>query len=47
MMKLSKSDYVLGIKCPDALWFKKYRKDIVPEKKQSVLDNGTAIGQFA
>lgn len=47
MFKISKSDYVLGIKCPNALWFKKYRKDLQPEKNQAVLDNGTAVGELA
>lgn len=46
-MKISKSDYVLGIKCPNALWFKKYRKDLETEKNQAVLDNGTAVGELA
>ena len=30
MFRISKSDYVLGIKCPNALWFKRYRKDLQP-----------------
>jgi hypothetical protein len=47
MVKLSKSDYVLGVKCPNALWFKKYRKDLETEKNQAVLDNGTAVGELA
>lgn len=45
--KISKSDYVLGLKCPNALWFKKFRKDIEPEKNQTILDNGTAVGELA
>ena len=47
MFKISKSDYVLGIKCPNAIWFKKYRKDLEAEKNQAVLDNGTAVGELA
>lgn len=47
MFRISKSDYVLGIKCPNALWFKKYRKDLQPEMNQAVLDNGTAVGELA
>lgn len=47
MTKISKSDYVLGIKCPNAIWFKKYRKDLEAEKNQAVLDNGTAVGELA
>ena len=47
MIKISKSDYVLGIKCLNALWFKKYRKDLETEKNQAVLDNGTAVCELA
>lgn len=47
MFKISKSDYVLGIKCPNALRFKKYRKDLQPEMNQAVLDNGTVVGELA
>ncbi len=47
MFRISKSDYVLGIKCPNALWFKKHRKDLQPEMNQAVLDNGTAVGELA
>ncbi len=46
-MKISKSDYVLGIKCPNALWFKKFRKDIEPEMNEAVLRRGTEIGELA
>ena len=47
MFKISKSDYVLGVKCPNALWFKKYRRDLQPEMNQAVLDRGTEIGILA
>ena len=47
MFKISKSDYVLGIKCPNALWFKRFRKELQPEMNQAVLDNGTAVGELA
>ena len=47
MIKISKSNYVTGIKCPNALWFKKYRKDIEPDKNQAILDAGTAVGELA
>ena len=46
-MKISKSDYVLGIKCPNALWFKKFRPDIEREEDQRRLDNGTMVGKLA
>ena len=47
MFKISKSDYVLGIKCPNALWFKKYRKDLTPVVDQAVLDTGNMVGELA
>lgn len=47
MFRISKSDYVLGLKCPNALWFKKFRKDLQPEMNQAVLDRGTEIGILA
>lgn len=47
MFKISKSDYVLGIKCPNALWFKKHRKDLTPVVDQAVLDTGNMVGELA
>ncbi|MBR4806800.1 MAG: hypothetical protein IKZ64_03160 [Alphaproteobacteria bacterium] len=47
MVKISKSDYVLGLKCPNALWFKKFRKDLQPEMNQAILDRGTEVGELA
>jgi hypothetical protein len=44
---LSKSDYVLGLKCPLALWYKKYRKDLEPEKPTAVLERGNDVGALA
>lgn len=46
-IRISKSDYVLGQKCPRALWLKKHRPDIVPEKNEVVLARGTAVGELA
>ena len=46
-MKISKSDYVLGVKCLNALWFKKNRRDLQQEMNQAVLDRGTEIGILA
>ena len=46
-IRISKSDYVLGQKCPRALWLKKHRPDIVPEKNEVVLVRGTAVGELA
>ena len=47
MIKISKSDYVLWVKCPNALWFKKFRKDLQPEMNTAVLERGTAVGELA
>ena len=47
MIKISKSDYVTGIKCPNALWLKKNRPDIEQEKDHRILDNGTMVGELA
>lgn len=47
MFKISKSDYVLGVKCPNAIWFKKLRKDIPTEMNMAILERGTAIGELA
>lgn len=47
MFKISKSDYVLGVKCPNAIWFKKLRKYIAQEMDTAVLERGTEIGELA
>ena len=47
MFKISKSDYVLGVKCPNAIWFKKLRKDIATEMDTAVLERGNEIGLLA
>ena len=49
MIKLSKSDYVLGVKCPSALWYKKHRPDLKPDKQknESALKSGTEVGILA
>ena len=47
MIRISKSDYVLGVKCPNALWFKNFRKDLIPEKNDVVLSRGTSVGELA
>ena len=46
-MNISKSDYVLGLKCPNALWFKKFRWDLQVDMNQVILDRGTEIGILA
>ena len=47
MFKISKSDYVLGVKCPNAIWFKKLRKDLAKEFDTSILERGIEIGRLA
>ena len=47
MFKISKSDYVLGVKCPNAIWFKKLRKDLQPEFNTALLEQGNAVGALA
>lgn len=49
MIKISKSDYVLGIKCPLALYYKKHRPELKPEtpKNDAVLKSGTEVGELA
>ena len=47
MFKISKSDYVLGVKCPNAIWFKKLRKDIQTEMNMAILERGHEIGRLA
>lgn len=47
MFKISKSDYVLGVKCPNALWFKKYRRDLQPEMDMTVIERGNEVGKLA
>jgi len=47
MIRISKSDYVLGLKCPTALWYKKFRKDLEPEMNEAVLETGTEVGILA
>ena len=47
MFKISKSDYVLGVKCPNAIWFKKLRKDLATEINLAILEQGNEIGRLA
>jgi len=47
MFKISKSDYVLGVKCPNAIWFKKQCKDLQPEFNTALLEQGNAVGALA
>ena len=47
MTRISKTDYVLGVKCPNAIWFKKHRPDIEAQMNDAILDQGTYIGELA
>ncbi|MBR5153910.1 MAG: DUF2779 domain-containing protein [Alphaproteobacteria bacterium] len=47
MFKISKSDYVLGVKCPNAIWFKKLRKELAKEFDTTILERGIEIGRLA
>lgn len=47
MMKLSKSDYVLGCSCPKALWLKKHRKDLYKNDSGNFIENGYDIQNLA
>ena len=46
-MRLSKSDYILGLKCPLALWLKNHRPELKPEVNESVLIQGNDVGLYA
>ena len=47
MFKISKSDHVLVVKCPSAIWFKKQRKELQQEMDMSILERGIEIGRLA
>jgi len=44
---LSKSDYVLGLKCPLALWYKKYRRDLMVDASGPAIEQGHQVGELA
>ncbi len=47
-MSLSKSKYCLGVQCNKILWLDKYSPEERSEvSNQSVLDNGTNVGEYA
>ncbi|SMN00079.1 hypothetical protein SPONN_1247 [uncultured Candidatus Thioglobus sp.] len=47
-MNLSKSQYLKGLQCHKYLWLDKHRKDLLPEKADSVvMETGTSIGELA
>lgn len=46
-MRISKSDYILSLKCPLALWLKGHRLDLTPEFNEKNLNQGSEIGILA
>jgi len=46
-MRISKSSYVLYLKCPLALWYKKNRPDLQPEFNEAILSQGNDVGVLA
>ena len=43
-MQISKTQYVLGLRCPKALWLRKYRNELAAEpdvRRQTGLTYGT------
>lgn len=46
-MRISKSDYILSLKCPLALWLKNHRADLTPEFNEKSLNQGNEIGLLA
>ena len=50
MHSISKSQFVLGLQCPKALWLFRNQRDLMPEitpEKKEVLDTGNLVGQIA
>jgi len=46
-MKISKSDYILSLKYPLALWLKKHKSDLQTEFNEGILFQGNEIGLLA
>ena len=48
---ITKTDYVAGIRCPTWLWLKKYKPELIPDKKdessQFNIDQGVYIGTLS
>ena len=45
---LSKSKYFKCVQCPKILWLKKYKPECaIPTAMDSILENGTKVGEFA
>jgi hypothetical protein len=49
-LRISKSQYLKGIQCPNALWLYRHRPDLYPEiseSQQHIFDTGHEIGLYA
>ena len=45
---LSKSKYCKCVQCPKILWLKKYKPECaIPTARDSILENGTKVGELA
>jgi hypothetical protein len=44
---LSKADYVLGLKCPLALWYNKFRRELEVDASGPAIAQGNMIGELA
>jgi len=48
--RISKSQYLKGVKCPKALWFYRHRPDLKPEiteSQQHLFNTGHEVGELA
>jgi len=49
-MQISKTQYVLGLRCPKALWLRKYRNELAAEpdvRRQNIMETGRRVGEVA
>jgi len=49
-MKLSKTQYLKGLQCPESLWLEKYKKNILTDENSSqetIFDVGQQVGELA
>ena len=44
---ITKSDFTAGMTCPKLLWYKKNRKDLMPESDTSRAEEGKRVGEMA
>ena len=47
-MNLSKSRYVLGVRCPKLLWLSCYKsEEAIDQNNDNILENGNEVGDLA